>query len=121
MNTMLRHAKNEVNRLKESDSYTGGQRVDLVLAFDRSEEEMQKLVGYADFAKALEALGGQHTEENIQEACRVSGMNRRSVRFDDMKERIQHDDIHIPVKCTKEQARKLAHSNSYYSHSFIID
>ena len=118
MNTMLRYAQREVTKLKRKDDTSGNTTVDIVLVFDRSEEDMKKLVGYEAFSKALEALGGEHTEDNIHKACEASGLNRKSVRFDDMQN-VEHEDIHLPVSCSKKQARNLLNKNRDHSNSFI--
>ena len=118
MNRALLNARNEISKMKRADDASGKTTVDIVLVFDRSEAEMKKLVGYADFEKALAELGGEHTEENIRQACEISHFSRESVHFDDMENR-QHDDIHIPVKCDLQQARALQYAHNF-RHTHIV-
>ena len=104
MNTALRYAEAEVKKLKRSEGKSGFVTFDFVLAFDRSEDDMKKLVGYSAFEEALAELGGEHTEDVIHKACDMSHFNRRSVIFNDMP-RKKPNDKHIPVTSTKQQAR----------------
>ena len=122
MNTALRYAQNEIKRLQRANDTSGDTVIDLVLIFDRSEEDMKRLTGYPAFAEALEQLGGEHTEANIQEACRMSHFSRESVYFDDMDNGEQIPDYHIPIKGTKQQAKALLNKYRSYNHShFDID
>lgn len=121
MNTALRYAQNEVRKLRRDIDTSDTTTIDLVLVFDRSEEDMKQLVGYSAFAKALAELGGEHTEANIQEACRLTHFSRESVRFNDVPCTF-YEDRHIPIKCTKAQALKTMHGKGTYNHShFSID
>lgn len=119
MNTMLRYAQREVTKLRRDTDTSDITTLDLVLVFDRSEEEMKRLVGYKAFAEALEQLGGEHTEANIQEACRMSNFSRGSVYFDDMDNGEPIPDYHIPIRCKKALARKVMYSNQKTNHSHI--
>ena len=116
---MLRYAQREVTKLRRDTDTSDITTVDLVLIFDRSEEEMKRLVGYPAFAKALEELGGEHTEANIQEACCISHFSRGSVYFDDIDNGEQIPDYHIPIRCKKALARKAINSNRNTKHNHI--
>lgn len=114
---MLRYAQREVTKLRRDTDTSDFTTIDLVLMFDRSEEEMKQLVGYKAFAEALEQLGGEHTEANIQEACRMSNFSRESVYFDDMDNGEQIPDYHIPIRCKKALARKVMYRNAQTNHT----
>lgn len=115
MKTTLRLAEQEIKRLKRASSSSNPTTLDFVLIYSRSEDDMKRLTGYPAFAQALAELGGEHTEENIQEACRMSHFSRESVLFDDVQ-RSQHENRHIPMKCTKALAKKVLYSNGYLYH-----
>lgn len=122
MNTALRYAQNELKKLQRANDTSGNTVIDLVLIFDRSEADMKRLTGYPAFAQALEQLGGEHTEANIQEACRMSHFSRESVHFDDMDNGEPIPDYHIPIKCTKQQAKAMQYRQDNFNHShFELD
>lgn len=122
MNTLLRYAQREVDRLKRKKDTSDIGILDLVLVFNRSEEEMESLTGYPAFAEALKQLGGKHTEANIQQACRMSMFSRESVFFDDMYNGEEMEDIHIPLICTRKQMQKMVHGTRYTLHThFSLD
>ena len=122
MNTALRYAQNELKKLQRANDTSGDTVIDLVLIFDRSEADMKRLTGYSIFAEALEKLGGEYTEDNIQEACRMSHMSRESMFFDYMDNGEQIPDYHIPIKCTKQQASAVKYKHNNFNHShFDID
>ena len=117
MNTALRIAQSEVTKLKRYADKSGDIKLDIMLVFDRSEEDMKRLAGYTAFAEALESLGGAHTKESIEEACRISNFSKDSVYFDDMQDYEEAEDpcITLSVKCTRQQASALKYRHSFYN------
>lgn len=119
MNASLRYAQNEIKKLQRANDTSGNTVLDLVLIFNKSEADMKRLTGYPAFAEALEQLGGEHTEANILEACKISHFNCKSVYFDDMGNNKQIPDYHIPINCTKQQAKAIQSRHNNFSHSYI--
>ncbi len=102
MNSLLKQVERQIRQLKrENDNSTA--LYDVVLIFDRSEEEMKRLKGYEAFIQALEELGGQRTEENIQEACRRSHFHRESVYFGER----ETEEFPLKIRATRSQFLNL--------------
>lgn len=107
MLSTLKYAQAEMNRLKAEENKNADTKVDLVICFDRSEEDMKRLVGYQRFIEELDRIGGERTEVNIQEACSLSGLNRGSVIFGETGE-----DYHFSVRANKDQVQKMKYRES---------
>lgn len=58
----------------KNDSEYGMAEVDFYLDFSRYPTEMESLTGYSLYCSALEESGG-----DVEQACRLSGLNRDSV------------------------------------------
>ncbi len=108
--TLLNYAEKEIRKLKKSNDNSNRTRLDIIICFDRSEDDMKRLYGYADFAKALSKLGNEHTEDTIIEACKISHFSRGSVFFDDMHS--ESENIRIPVTCTAKQAQRVLYHST---------
>lgn len=74
MNTALRQAKKEVCRLLKTSNDFGLVDIFFYVDFSRYPTEMENLTGYKLFSSALEESGG-----DVEQACRLSGLNRDSV------------------------------------------
>lgn len=71
--------------------------IDIILNFFRSKEDMKNLVGYPAFKKALEEYN------DIEEACKISGLNINSVIKSDKQELLKIGTITV----TRKQAIQL--------------
>ena len=104
MNTMLRYAQKEINRLKHRESDKEGAVIELILDFSRCEDDVTRLAGYKYFQEQLTLLPLPHTEESIKKACELSHFDYRyfSSGFSE-----ETENITMQIQCTKEQARIL--------------
>ncbi len=101
MNTLLRIAKKEVDKLKNNANNSAETALNLVIDFSRNEDDLQRLVGYSAFKAEFEKLPPtNHPTENIYRACEASNMNVASVIFQQTT-----DTISIPIRCKTELAR----------------
>lgn len=101
MNTSLRYAQHEIEKLKLEQENKEGAVITLLLDFSRSEEDVQNLVGYKYFIEQLELLPHPHNEHSILEACKLSHFSYENfTQFNKHTEKMT-----ISNRCTKEQAR----------------
>ena len=101
MNTLLRIAKRDVDKLKAHAHDNTETTLHLVLDFSRSKTDSENLVGYSAFKEELDKLPPTpHPTENIYRACKKSGLNYSSVIFEDIT-----GTISIPIRCKTELAR----------------
>ena len=85
MNPTLRYAQKELSKIKRIEENNQMDMLTITIDFGRHEDS-PKPYGYPTFLEVLESLGDEHKEEYIQEACRISGLSRGSVRFDDKED-----------------------------------
>lgn len=103
MNTMLRYAQKEVQRLKHLQDDSKGAVIELILDFSRSEDEITRLVGYTAFKEQLDLLPLPHDRNSIKKACELSNFSFENFYTDDI------ENISIPLHCTREQARIISY------------
>ena len=82
MNPTLRFAHKEIRKIKLKEDESQPDSLVITVDFNQNENNMHNLYGYPAFEKALQELGGEHTEENILKACEISGLSRGSVSYD---------------------------------------
>lgn len=104
MNTMLRYAQKEVQRLKHKQNDKEGAVIELILDFSRSEDEVTRLTGYKYFEEQLALLPLPHTQESIKKACELSHFDYYYFSSDFAEDT---ENISMQIHCTKEQARIL--------------
>ena len=101
MNTLLRIAKRDIDKLKAHAHDSTETTLYLELDFSRNKEDVKRLAGYSDFKAELDKLPpSTHPTENIRRACEASHMNVESVIFQQTT-----DTISIPIRCKTELAR----------------
>ena len=104
MNYELLRYRNEIKQLQKSQCDNDCNNAVIVCFGKRSEDDMKRLAGYPAFAEALEALGGEHTEENIRLACKTSGLSVSSVYFEDFTlNEERYEEYRIPLRYTKNR------------------
>ena len=95
MDARLLQARKEVEKIKQAT--TGDEiTIDFLIDFTRSKTDLENLVGYGSYIKALADCDG-----DVQLACELSGISIESVI------NRNHNNFSIPVVTTKLIARKL--------------
>ena len=98
VNTLLKQAQRDIHRLKKNDSFYGMTEISIFLDFSRRPEEIENLVGYHDFEKAVD------NGHDLQESLQISHMHPDSIVLD---EDIQEPFLLCRVRVTKFQEQAL--------------
>lgn len=98
VNTLLKQAQRDIQRLKKNDSFYGMSEISIYLDFSRRPEEMENLVGYSEFVKAVD------DGNDLQNSLQISHLHPDSIVLD---EDIQEPFLLCRVRVTKFQEQAL--------------
>lgn len=98
MNTLLKQAQRDIHRLKKNDSFYGMTEISIIVDFSRRPEEMENLVGYPDFLKAVD------DGNDLPDCLQISHLHPDSIVLD---ADIQEPFLLCRAKVTKFQEQAL--------------